>query len=94
MSRYRKRPIEVYAERWTEAADHQFIVDWITGHGGEAKYFPPNGLDFHSTNVIYVTTLHGKTEAHVGDWIIRGPSGDFWPCKPDIFAESYEPVSS
>jgi hypothetical protein len=35
---------------------------------------------------------HGDVHASPGDWIIRGVQGEFYPCKPDIFAATYEPV--
>ena len=37
-----------------------------------------------------ITTLEGVHTARVGDWIIRGVNGEFYPCKPDIFAATYE----
>jgi hypothetical protein len=42
---------------------------------------------------VLVNTLEGSLFAQVGDWIIRGIRGEFYPCKPDIFEETYEPVS-
>ena len=40
---------------------------------------------------IIVPTLEGQHEAAFGDWIIQGVKGEFYPCKPDIFAATYEP---
>lgn len=37
-----------------------------------------------------IDTLEGKMRADLGDWIIRGVNGEFYPCKPDIFAKTYE----
>ncbi len=39
---------------------------------------------------MYIHTLEGRMEASVGDWIIRGVSGELYPCKPDIFIQTYE----
>ena len=39
-----------------------------------------------------ISTLEGVMEANPGDWIIRGVAGEFYPCKPDIFAATYEPA--
>ena len=39
-----------------------------------------------------IPTLEGKHIAHEGDWIIKGVKGEFYPCKPDIFEMTYEPV--
>ena len=41
---------------------------------------------------IVIRTLEGDMRADEGDWIIRGIKGEFYPCKPDIFAATYEPV--
>lgn len=38
-------------------------------------------------------TLEGPLRVSVGDWIIKGIKGEFYPCKPDIFAMTYEPVA-
>ncbi|MEE7714225.1 hypothetical protein V3J85_23230 [Bacillus sp. 5001] len=41
---------------------------------------------------ISIPTLEGVMTADEGDWIIRGVQGEFYPCKPDIFAATYEPT--
>lgn len=41
---------------------------------------------------LYINTLEGTHRAHQGDWIIQGVQGELYPCKPDIFAETYEPA--
>ena len=40
---------------------------------------------------LEIETLEGNMTAKVGDWIIKGVKGEFYPCKPDIFAATYEP---
>jgi hypothetical protein len=42
---------------------------------------------------ISIETLEGSMSANPGDWIIRGVKGEFYPCKPDIFAATYDAVS-
>jgi hypothetical protein len=42
---------------------------------------------------FFIDTLEGTMEAEPGDWIIRGIKGEFYPCKPDIFEATYEPVA-
>jgi hypothetical protein len=42
--------------------------------------------------VMRIPTLEGQMEARVGDYIIKGVKGEFYPCKPDIFAATYEPA--
>lgn len=42
---------------------------------------------------LYIDTLEGRMRASPGDWIITGVNGEQYPCKPDIFEKSYEPVT-
>lgn len=92
--RFRKKPVEIEAVQFAGADfPHGFgaahIVNWIGDHGGEAEHIQePNGWD----NAIAISTLEGTMHAVPGDWIIRGVKGEFYPCKPDIFAATYEPV--
>jgi hypothetical protein len=87
MARFRKRPVEVDAVQFTEAASslgeclafgEGYVRDVMTSRGS-----PP---------VLSVTTLHGDVFAYHGAWIVRGGPGDYWPVKPDVFAASYEPA--
>ena len=39
-----------------------------------------------------ITTLEGVMKANYGDWIIKGVKGEVYPCKPDIFEQTYEPI--
>ena len=43
---------------------------------------------------LVISTLEGDMTASPGDWIIKGLKGEFYPCKPDIFEQKYEPVES
>ena len=56
----------------------------------------PTGGTFHRydkrLNQITIRTLEGDMNASNGDWIIKGVKGEFYPCKPDIFEATYEPV--
>ena len=41
---------------------------------------------------ILIHTLEGSMEASPGDWIIKGTAGEYYPCKPDVFKDVYEPA--
>lgn len=43
---------------------------------------------------LYIKTLEGDMHVSVKDWIIKGVNGELYPCKPDIFEKTYEPVES
>lgn len=83
--KYRKRPIEVEAFQWTGKPEHgqpDWIIDAILD--GVAT-FPGDGT-------CKIRTLEGDHLARAGDYIIKGVQGELYPCKPDIFAATYEPV--
>lgn len=88
--RYRKKPVEIEAMQYdgTEAG----MVDvclWAKNSGptGAGAYEYKDGA-MH----LRIHTLEGVMLAAPGDWIIKGIKGEFYPCKPDIFAASYDPV--
>ena len=82
--RYRKRPVEVEAVQWT--GDNYEEVEAFLGD----SLYPP----IVRTSALRVKTLEGSLLASKGDWLIRGIKGEFYPCKPDIFEQTYEPVLS
>lgn len=45
-----------------------------------------------ATDGLKIFTLEGAMMANIGDWIIRGVNGEYYPCKPDIFEKTYEPA--
>lgn len=52
-----------------------------------------NGCSFEmNSDGFFIKTLEGDMKAEVGDWIIKGVKGEFYPCKPDIFAATYDPA--
>jgi hypothetical protein len=82
--RFRKKPVVIEAERVTEY-NQDTIAAWC---GGAVK-----GMSLpYSERVIAIQTLEGEMQAKVGDWIICGVKGEFYPCKPDIFEATYEKV--
>lgn len=83
--RYRKRPVEVEAVRW-EGCNYDQVLRLLRFAGDRLTYIPPSTLVIH--------TLEGDMTARVGDYIIRGVHGEHYPCKPDIFAETYEEVTT
>lgn len=88
--KYRKKPVEIEAVQFTEdmLLERQPVAPGLTI---VAKSWHPNGGVVHSYKAG-VDTLEGFMEARVGDWIICGVKGEYYPCKPDIFAMTYEPA--
>ena len=85
MARYRKRPVVIDAVHFngTEASCIE-VTEFLSS---AERRWKPNTLEGG-----YIVTLEGEMEFRPGDWIIRGLNGEFYPCKPDIFETSYEPV--
>lgn len=83
MAQYRKKPVVIEAVQWT---GNMTRVIELVGH--DLPTFGPLG----QSGSLRITTLEGDMECKLGDWIIKGVNGEFYPCKPDIFAKTYEPV--
>jgi hypothetical protein len=80
--RFRKKPVVVEAMRFEGGHSVGAITTWIASHTG--------GVGIYRERCLFIKTLEGEMEAMPGDWIIRGVKGEFYPCKPDIFAQTYE----
>ena len=77
--KYKKKPVVVEAVKWT-GENHAEMCEFIDPEVFEI--IPRVGLVIH--------TLEGDHHASYGDYIIKGVNGKFYPCKPDIFAKTYE----
>lgn len=82
--KYRKKPVVIEAMQLTQRNAVE-VSQWC---GGEAKFMSP------ARPFVLVRTLEGFMRANVGDFIIRGVQGEFYPCKPRIFAATYEEADS
>lgn len=96
MRRYVKKPVVIDAVQWdgTEVAADA-LVGQIKAGGGDAHYDVVSTAapsDGQWERRLLIRTLEGWLIASPGDWIIRGIKGEFYPCKPDIFAQTYEPA--
>jgi len=77
--KYRKKPVVIEAEPF----DGNYLPLPFSGRGDPVCY---DGIRW------YITTLEGDHTLTYGDMVIRGVKGEFYPCKPDIFALTYEEV--
>ncbi|MGO3089554.1 MAG: hypothetical protein ACTII7_07705 [Galactobacter sp.] len=102
-TRYRKKPVTIEAMRWDGTPEGAGpIINWVLGVGHRAarwdnnrKSLPGPGRGITTiTDRIEINTLEGTMYATPGDYIIRGVQGEFYPCKPDIFDQTYERVES
>jgi hypothetical protein len=81
---FRKKPVVIEAMQFIE--DNRAEVMAWCGSTGDAQSYRRSVLGF------IVPTLEGQHIAMLDDWIIKGVKGEFYPCKPDIFAATYEPA--
>lgn len=86
MAKFRKKPVVVEAIQFT--GRNFFTVAEFLGHGPDVLDNP----ELKSTDMPVIETLEGLLTASPGDWIIKGVKGEFYPCKPHIFAATYERV--
>lgn len=90
MPKFRKKPVEVKAEQVSallEKAKNNWkdLPEWF-----KEQYEAGNALLL--PNRINIVTLEGTMTADIGDYVICGVIGEIYPCKPDIFHKTYEPV--
>lgn len=96
VAKYRKLPVEIEA--------FQFDGDLIDSRG--RVYAPDWAWDSYQSGVLYygsighrepcdlyIHTLEGDMHVSIGDWIIKGVNGELYPCKPNIFAKTYEVIT-
>lgn len=81
MPMFRKKPVVIEAVLW-DGDNVKAVMDFMEWRN--ASHDDVEGLN--------IRTLEGMHHASVGDWIIKGVKGEFYPCKPDIFAATYDPA--
>lgn len=84
--KFRKKPVIIEAVQFTGKTEP--IREFMKG--GPPITF---GMDAEGNVMsVIINTLEGEMTGSIGDWIIKGVKGEFYPCKPDIFEQTYEPV--
>lgn len=91
--KFRKKPVVIEAMQFTNESKEK-VFNWIKEHYLGAY---PNLGAYPSSDgdipTLKISTLEGEMKVQIGDWVIRGVKGEFYPCKPDIFEATYESVS-
>ncbi len=94
MAKYRKKPVVIDAVQFTidvaeaDIFDHVPLPDGL--HRGAASYRIEDRRIYSAE--YYCETIEGTLNVSYGDWIITGIQGEHYPCKPVIFAATYEPA--
>jgi hypothetical protein len=104
MAKFRKKPVVIEARQFDGTIGSAYdLLDWMWyGDGRVRKHGPlitddprkKSGFGYidESDGPFWIKTLEGKMTVSPRDWIIKGRKGEFYPCEPDIFAETYEPA--
>jgi len=88
--KYRKKPVVI--EAFQIVPDNQY-EDWpLWAQEAYNKDFDQEGSLYLLAGVLMIATLEGPLTVSMNDWIIQGVKGEIYPCKPDIFAATYEPA--
>ena len=84
--KYRKKPVVIEAIQFLDNASRIIYIQEFTG-------LDPLTVSYKESKAkIIIPTLEGEHIATEGDYIIKGVKGEFYPCKPDIFKQTYEKV--
>lgn len=90
--KYRKKPVVIEAFQWFGDIRQKEDPDWII----EAILDDRVSLGIDTGNskpIMLINTLEGVMTAYPSDYIVKGVQGEIYPCKPDIFEQTYEEVS-
>lgn len=86
--KYRKKPVVIEAIQWDETMP---TLQKLRSIGMSVASYSHRMSEVWS---LRITTLEGTMNVSKGDWIIKGVKGEFYPCKPDVFEATYEPVTA
>ena len=84
--RFTKKPVTIEAIQWT-GKNLREVITFTDGPSDNTEAY----ADMVARDGLKIYTLEGNLLANVGDWIIRGVKGEYYPCKPDIFEATYSP---
>lgn len=91
--KYRKKPVLIEAKKWNGNNIYEIVSFIENGIELKSKVDREKFMDYESIvkkEGLTIRTLEGLMKAEVGDYIIKGIKGEFYPCKPDIFEITYE----
>jgi|LakMenE18May11ns_1017448.scaffolds.fasta_scaffold9956647_6 hypothetical protein len=94
--KYRKKPVVIDAVQWT-GGNHREMFDFLTSETFINETMTVDGNHFYIDHGrveggLIIKTLEGEHIATIGDYIIKGVKGEYYPCKEDVFLQTYEKV--
>lgn len=88
MPKFRKKPLEIEARNYESPNVAYDLVQWI--NKDRYRHLPVAYVK--SSKKIAIPTLEGTMKANIGDWIIKGITGEFYACKSDVFELTYDEI--
>ena len=94
--KYRKKPVEIEAFQYDgdliNSYGEYYVPEWAADAHRKGTMFYGCGRDDDEEYIeeLFIKTLEGTHHVSVGDYVIQGIKGELYPCKPDIFEETYE----
>ena len=94
--KYRKKPVVIDAVQWT-GQNHREMFDFLTSDTFVNETMSVDGNHFYIDHSridggLIIKTMEGEHIATIGDYIIKGVKGEYYPCKEDVFYQTYEKV--
>ncbi len=90
IQKYRKKPVVIDALEWT-GKNLKEVIEFTGWHeSAKSRWSWIEYENIVKTKGLKIFTLEGSHMATIGDMIIKGVHGEFYPCKPDIFKKTYE----
>jgi len=94
--KFRKKPVVIEAYRFHPDIHQEYVCHAWFQHDGKIRWVEGDNeaINIHGCRKGHaIKTLENWIEVTPGDWIITGVKGEHYPCKPDIFEKTYEPVT-
>lgn len=89
VGKFRKKPVVIEAIQWL-GNNLKEVIEFTGLHESAKKWNWEQYEKVVAEDGLKIFTLEGKMNADIGDFIIKGVKGEFYPCKPDIFIATYE----
>lgn len=90
MAKFMKKPVVIEAFQYDGdlmgSNGEYYVPRWAANANEERILF------YRDAGELYIKTLEGEMHVSVGDYVIQGVKGELYPCKPDIFEETYQPI--
>ena len=96
MSKYRKKPVIIEAFKYDgglkDSDGEYYVPEWAVKAFEDKKLYYDSVMCIVPPIELFIRTWEGTMHVSVGDYVIQGIKGELYPCKADVFEQTYEPV--